>query len=120
MHLYAIDSEDALRSLYKTMGAAASKKKMHSRLYMHCKRFIELSLLLCIATARADGSADVSPRGDTPGFVGVSNDGTVVIPDLAGLPTMITKDRASIWVSVSDWLRRWATTRHLSCAITGC
>ena len=51
---------------------------------MHSKRFIELSLLLCIATARADGSADVSLRGDTPGFVGVPNDGTVVIPDLLG------------------------------------
>ena len=64
--------------------ALLRRKKMNSRLYMHSKRFIELSLLLCIATARADGSADVSLRGDTPGFVGVPNDGTVVIPDLLG------------------------------------
>ena len=79
----AIDSEDALRGLYKTPGEVASKKVL-SRLDKHCKRFIELSPFLCIATAGADGSADVSPRGDAPGFVGVPDNGTVVIPDRLG------------------------------------
>ena len=79
----AVDSEDALRSLYKTPGDVASKKVL-SRLDKHCKRFIELSPFLCIATAGADGSADVSPRGDAPGFVGVPDDETVVIPDRVG------------------------------------
>jgi len=79
----AIDSEDALRGLYKTAGEVASKKVL-SRLDKHCKRFIELSPFLCIATSGADGSADVSPRGDAPGFVGVPDDGTVVIPDRVG------------------------------------
>ena len=78
-----VDSEDALRSLYKAPGEVASKKVL-SRLDKHCKRFIELSPFLCIATAGADGSADVSPRGDAPGFVGVPDDGTVVIPDRVG------------------------------------
>ena len=79
----AIDSEEALRGLYKTPGEVAAKKVL-SRLDKHCKRFIELSPFLCIATAGADGSADVSPRGDAPGFVGVPDDGTVVIPDRLG------------------------------------
>ena len=79
----AIGSEDALRSLYKAPGEVASKKVL-SRLDKHCKRFIELSPFLCIATAGADGSADVSPRGDAPGFVGVPDDETVVIPDRVG------------------------------------
>jgi hypothetical protein len=79
----AIDSEEALRGLYKTPGEVASKKVL-SRLDKHCKRFIELSPFLCIATAGADGSADVSPRGDAPGFVGVADDTTVVIPDRVG------------------------------------
>ena len=79
----AVDSEDALRSLYKTPGDVASKKVL-SRLDKHCRRFIELSPFLCIATAGADGSADVSPRGDAPGFVGVPDDETVVIPDRVG------------------------------------
>ncbi len=78
-----IESEDALRGLYKTPGAVAAKKVL-SRLDKHCKRFIELSPFLCIATAGADGSADVSPRGDAPGFVGVPDDKTVVIPDRVG------------------------------------
>lgn len=79
----AIDSEDALRGLYKTPGEVAAKKVL-SRLDKHCKRFIELSPFLCMATAGAGGSADVSPRGDAPGFVGVPDDTTVVIPDRVG------------------------------------
>ena len=79
----AIGSEDALRGLYKTPGEVAAKKVL-SRLDKHCKRFIELSPFLCMATAGADGSADVSPRGDAPGFVGVPDDTTVVIPDRVG------------------------------------
>lgn len=78
-----IDSEDALRGLYKTPGEVATKKVL-SKLDKHCKRFIELSPFLCIATSGADGSADVSPRGDAPGFVGVPDDRTVVLPDRVG------------------------------------
>ena len=65
-----VQSEDALRGLYRTPGEVAAKKVL-SRLDKHCKDFIGLSPFLCIATAGADGSADVSPRGDAPGFVGV-------------------------------------------------
>ncbi len=79
----AIGSEDALRELYGTPGEVATKKVL-SRLDKHCKRFIELSPFLCIASAGADGAADVSPRGDAPGFVGVPDDNTVVIPDRRG------------------------------------
>ena len=78
-----IDSQTALRGLYKMPGEVASKKVL-SQLDEHCRQFIKLSPFLCISTAGADGSADVSPRGDAPGFVGVPDDGTVVIPDRVG------------------------------------
>ena len=79
----AVQSENALRGLYRTPGEVAAKKVL-SRLDKHCKDFIGLSPFLCIATAGADGSADVSPRGDAPGFVGVPDDHTIVIPDRLG------------------------------------
>ena len=40
---------------------------------------------LCfIATAAADGTCDVSPKGDPPGFVHVLDDHTIAIPDRPG------------------------------------
>ena len=60
-----IDSQTALRGLYKMPGEVASKKVL-SQLDEHCRQFIKLSPFLCISTAGADGSADVSPRGDAP------------------------------------------------------
>lgn len=50
----------------------------------HCRRFIELSPFLTIATVGPDGHLDVSPRGDPPGFVKVLNDTTIVIPERPG------------------------------------
>lgn len=78
-----IDDEAGLRERYKTPGEIAQKKVL-SHLDKHCRHFISLSPFLCISTAGADGSADVSPRGDAPGFVSVPDDRTVVIPDRPG------------------------------------
>lgn len=78
-----LDSEGALRTLYKPASGVAERKVL-SHLDKHCRQFISLSPFLCISTAAADGTADVSPRGDMPGFVTVSDDQTVVIPDRPG------------------------------------
>ena len=45
---------------------------------------MELSPFLCLATSGADGSCDVSPRGDPPGFVKVLDDRTLLLPDRPG------------------------------------
>ncbi len=50
----------------------------------HCRHFISLSPFLCLGTMDADGKADVSPRGDPPGFVTVLDDHTILIPDRPG------------------------------------
>lgn len=49
----------------------------------HMRRFIALSPFLCLGTSSAAG-ADVTPRGDRPGFVHVVDDETVLIPDWPG------------------------------------
>lgn len=49
-----------------------------------CRQFIVLSPILFISTVGADGRADVSPRGDKPGFVQILDDRTIAIPDRPG------------------------------------
>ena len=47
------------------------------------RAFIAASPFLCLGTSSAHG-ADVTPRGDQPGFVQVLDDHTVLIPDWPG------------------------------------
>lgn len=73
-------------SLREVMGepmSIAATKEMPS-LDTHCRHFISLSPFLCLSSMSADGKADVSPRGDPPGFVKVLDDRTVLIPDRKG------------------------------------
>ena len=72
--------------LRETMGEAMelSLKKSIPSLDKHCKEFIRRSPFLCIGTSGASGRADVSPRGDPPGFVQVVDDNTLFIPDRPG------------------------------------
>ncbi|MDH3658712.1 MAG: pyridoxamine 5'-phosphate oxidase family protein [Alphaproteobacteria bacterium] len=78
-----IKEESALRALYGAPGRLALAKQQ-DRLDRHCRRFIELSPFLCLATSGADGRADNSPRGDAPGFVGVADEKTLLLPDRPG------------------------------------
>jgi len=61
-----------------------SKLKVLSRLDQHCRAFIALSPFCVISSADTEGRADVSPRGDAPGFVGVLDDATLLVPDRLG------------------------------------
>ena len=57
--------------------------KSQTQLDAHMKAFIALSPFLCLGTSNATG-ADVTPRGDRPGFAQVPDDHTVLIPDWPG------------------------------------
>ena len=72
--------------LRETMGDAMeiAQKKSIPSLDKHCRAFIERSPFLCIGTSGASGRADVSPRGDPPGFVQIIDDNTLFIPDRPG------------------------------------
>ncbi len=79
----SITSEDELRALH-TPPSDLVKRKCIDRLDRHCRAFIALSPFLVLGTADAEGHADVSPRGDPPGFVKVLDDKTLLIPDRPG------------------------------------
>jgi uncharacterized protein len=78
-----IATEAELRERFAAPGRLATLKQL-DRLDHNCRRFIELSPFLCLATARPDGLADNSPRGDAPGFVQVLDERTLLIPDRPG------------------------------------
>jgi uncharacterized protein len=58
--------------------------KSRPTLDVHSRHFMSMSPFLVISTSSADGKADVSPRGDPPGFVHVVDDHTILIPDRPG------------------------------------
>lgn len=78
-----INSLDALRALYGAPHGRALAKQL-DRLDRHCRSFIALSPFLILATQGSDGLGDATPRGDHPGFVGVPDDHTLIIPDRPG------------------------------------
>ena len=60
-----------------------SLRKSLTKLDVHMRHFISLSPFLCLGTS-SGGGADVTPRGDSPGFVHVLDDQTLLIPDWPG------------------------------------
>jgi len=60
-----------------------SLRKSLTTLDAHMRHFISLSPFLCLGTS-SGGGADVTPRGDSPGFVQVLDDQTLLIPDWPG------------------------------------
>jgi PPOX class probable FMN-dependent enzyme len=80
---FTIDSEAELRGFYPVTHELAVKKCM-SALDENCRQFIARSPFLCLSTQHENGSADVSPRGDAPGFVQVLDNQTLLIPDRPG------------------------------------
>ena len=86
-----IDNEDGLRSIFgNAEGLAVQKSRPGFDKYS--RQFVAMSPFLVISTANAQGKADVSPRGDPPGFVHIVDDKTFLIPDRPGnnrLDTMV-------------------------------
>src|SRR6185503_10756854 len=77
-----IDSKDALRRVYKTPNPRSVAKEI-KLLDRHCRRFVELSPFLVLATSGA-GGGDVSPRGGPAGFVKALDSASLIIPDFPG------------------------------------
>lgn len=80
-HLVA--DEASLRALFPPTHTLAALKVL-DHLDPHARAFIRRSPFLTIGTQNPDGRADVSPRGDPPGFVQVLDDRTLAIPDRPG------------------------------------
>ena len=77
-----IGTLEELRDCYPQPLERSLRKSLTS-LDAHMRRFISLSPFLCLGTS-SGGGADVTPRGDSPGFVHVLDDQTLLIPDWPG------------------------------------
>ncbi|MEU7746652.1 pyridoxamine 5'-phosphate oxidase family protein [Nonomuraea sp. NPDC049158] len=78
-----IESEAELRELLgEVMPRAATKDR--PKLHERDRQWLESSPFCLIATSDADGTCDVSPKGDPAGFTYVIDDTTIAIPDRPG------------------------------------
>jgi PPOX class probable FMN-dependent enzyme len=78
-----IRSENELREIYDQPSERAICKETPI-LGDDCRAFIAHSPFLVMGTAGADGTCDVSPKGDAPGFVQVLDERRLLVPDRIG------------------------------------
>ena len=78
-----ITTLEMLREQYAEPKERAVRKEIRA-LDVHCRRFIGLSPFLILATSDPNHNMDASPRGGAPGFVKVTADGVILIPDAPG------------------------------------
>src|SRR5438034_10670675 len=77
-----VADETELRKVYPPVVERA-RLKTQVKLDNHCRNFIARAPFVCLDTSSERG-ADVTPRGDEPGFVLVLDDTTLAIPDWPG------------------------------------
>jgi PPOX class probable FMN-dependent enzyme len=78
-----VTSHEELRQLLGPPGTRAANK---DRAVLHevDRRWLAASPFCLVATAGADGTCDVSPKGDPPGFTHVVDDTTIAVPERPG------------------------------------
>lgn len=78
-----VGDANALREL---LGEPAEvvRTKISNRLNDLTRQFVDRSPFVLLATSAPDGSCDVSPRGDPPGFVRVLDERTLLLPERPG------------------------------------
>lgn len=78
-----ITDEPALRELIGHP-LPVTPTKISPRLNALTRRFVELSPFVCLSTSGTDGTCDVTPRGDPPGFVRILDETTLLLPERPG------------------------------------
>ena len=78
-----ITTLEMLREHYAEPKERAVRKEIRA-LDHHCRTFIGLSPFLILATSDKNHNMDASPRGGAPGFVKVTAEGAILIPDAPG------------------------------------
>jgi len=81
--LAEISSEAELRELLGTPAPRVITKE-RTRLHERDIEWLAASPFCLVATSAADGTCDVSPKGDPPGFALVLDDTTIAIPERPG------------------------------------
>lgn len=80
---HLIRSSSELREVIGTPMAKLSQK-ITSELDAHQRAFIAKTPIVFVSTADAQGNLEVSPKGDSPGFVEVFDSTTLLIPERPG------------------------------------
>lgn len=78
-----IADEAALRAVIGEPNDVVATK-ISDRLNRHTRRFVDLSPFHLLATSAADGTCDVTPRGDPPGAVRILDERTLLLPERPG------------------------------------
>jgi PPOX class probable FMN-dependent enzyme len=78
-----ITDEAQLRELYGYPAERAATKERKA-LHEVDRAYLAASPFCLIATAGADGTCDVSPKGDPPGFTHIIDETTIAVPDRPG------------------------------------
>jgi PPOX class probable FMN-dependent enzyme len=84
VELTEIRSVDELRDVLGGDPQPRAACKERVRLHERDRQWLANSPFCLIATAGADGSCDVSPKGDPPGFAVALDDTTIAIPERPG------------------------------------
>lgn len=79
-----ITSHEALRAVYKAPAGDAAVRKELRALDGHAAAFIARSPFVLIGSSDGNGNADVTPKGDKPGFAAILDPRTIAIPDRPG------------------------------------
>src|SRR6185369_17190667 len=79
-----VTTEAELRDVVGGTPSERAQLKERCALDAQSRAFIALSPFLLMSTSGSDGSCDVSPKGDAPGFVRVLDDNRLVIPERNG------------------------------------
>jgi uncharacterized protein len=80
---HLIRSSSQLREIIGTPIAKLSEK-ITSELDAHQRAFIAKTPIVFVSTADPEGNLEVSPKGDSPGFVEVFDSTTLLIPERPG------------------------------------
>jgi len=90
-----ITSPEQLSDVFDTTHEVAIRKEL-AGIDHHSRRFIERSPFVFIGSQDGNGNADVSPKGDLPGFVQVLDDKTLAVPDRPG------NNRLDTWKNIIE------------------
>lgn len=84
MGMTAVRSHQELRDALGGAPKHSTINAIRNRFEDIDRQWLAASPFCLLATAGADGSCDVSPRGDVPGFALVLSDTTLALPERAG------------------------------------
>src|SRR3954451_1252464 len=79
-----ITNEADLREVIGGTPTSVVQSKVSASVNELTRQFIERSPFMLLATSAADGTCDVSPRGDPAGFVHILDERTLVVPERPG------------------------------------